>query len=118
MLDCRQVDCRCTDGNRCRFHQGYAEGSSYDGYVVTDSIRFGEFYHEGHDSFTYAFGCVKKETHYFYSQEADGILGLSAIDQGRKNANLFEPIYDTMFNAQLIKERSFSLCLGKNGGYL
>ena len=67
LYDCRETQCKCTDNSRCRFYQGYAEGSYYDGYVVSDSLGFGENYHEGHDGFTYTFGCVKRETHFFFS---------------------------------------------------
>ena len=77
LYDCRHTDCTCSDYNRCRFYQGYAEGSKYEGYLVSDQFYFGENYHFGQDAFTYTFGCVKLETKYFYSQDADGILGLS-----------------------------------------
>jgi hypothetical protein len=72
--------CQCADNNRCRFYQRYAEGSYYDGYVVTDQFHFGE---TGHEEFKYTFGCVKKETSYFYSQKVDGILGLSPKENQR-----------------------------------
>jgi hypothetical protein len=57
---------------------------------------------------------VKKETNYFYSQKADGILGM-ARSSGN---NLFRPIYDVMHDKGIIEKRMFSLCMGKNGGYL
>jgi hypothetical protein len=43
------------------------EGSLYDGYVVSDQLYFGENSHPTYDGFNYNFGCVKRETHYFYS---------------------------------------------------
>jgi len=57
----------CTDGDKCRFYQAYMEGSLYDGYVVSDQLYFGENSHPTYDGFNYNFGCVKRETHYFYS---------------------------------------------------
>ena len=66
--------------------------------------------------FNYTFGCVQTETKYFYTQEADGILGLSGEIPGQ-NLNRFEPIYEAMFEQKLIEKRQFSMCLGKNGGY-
>ena len=77
LFDCKKVDCKCDKDNRCRFYQGYAEGSRYEGYVAKDALYFGENFGED-DMFEYTFGCVHTETKYFYSQEADGILGLSS----------------------------------------
>ena len=82
-LTCDHSHCQCADNNRCRFYQGYAEGSYYEGYVVSDQIYFGNNYHFGQDALTYSFGCVKKETHYFYTQKVDGILGLSSRETTR-----------------------------------
>ena len=66
--------------------------------------------------FEYTFGCVHTETKYFYSQEADGILGLSQ-ERPATNDNLYEPIYDAMMEHDIIEKRQFAMCLGKNGGY-
>lgn len=115
--NCDAVDCRCTVEKKCRFYQGYAEGSHYEGFIAKDVLYFGENFHFGVDMFEYTFGCVKTETKYFYSQEADGILGLSA-DKASQNLNKFEPIYDVMYEQKIIEKRMFSMCLGKDGGYI
>ena len=39
------------------------------------------------------------------------------MSRGGGGKNLFTPIYDVMYDEQLIEKRMFSICLGKNGGY-
>ena len=63
------------------------EGSSYSGYLVQDKIYFGDEWHHGHDGIDFTFACVENETNHFYSQDADGILGM-----GMEHS----PIYDAM----------------------
>lgn len=79
-------------------------------------MYFGENFRYGIDMFEYTFGCVHTETKYFYSQEADGILGLSN-EKPSQNLNKFEPIYEVMQEQGIIDKKMFSMCLGKNGGY-
>jgi len=68
--------CTCTDSLKCKFYQGYMEGSSYEGFMVKDQVYFGDNFHDRHDAFMFAFGCVSRETNLFYNQVADGILGM------------------------------------------
>jgi hypothetical protein len=58
--------CQCVNGKKCRFYQGYMEGSSYSGFMVQDQVYFGDSWHDGHDAFMFSFGCVSKETNLFY----------------------------------------------------
>ena len=51
------------------------EGSSYTGFMVRDLLYFGTEA-DDEDGVDFVFGCVNKETKLFYTQEADGILGL------------------------------------------
>jgi len=39
-------------------------------------VLFGDNYKENHDKFNFVFGCIFKETNLFYTQKADGILGM------------------------------------------
>eukprot|EP00347_Sterkiella_histriomuscorum_P008791 403343737 len=109
------TDCpgNCYDQDKCMFNQRYGEGSSYSGFLVKDQVYFGDKYHDKDDAFNFTFGCVAEETHLFYSQEADGILGMT-----RRTSNpSMKPIYESMYENNLIDKKMFSLCLGKNGGY-
>ena len=56
----------CTDDRKCKFYQGYQEGSQYSGFMVKDSVYFGDEYHFGFDGFMFSFGCVAKETNMFF----------------------------------------------------
>lgn len=42
---CKNEQCQCTDGGKCRFGQSYLEGSSYEGFWVRDLVHFGDFFH-------------------------------------------------------------------------
>ena len=50
----------------------------YSGYFYEDLITFGDNYHHN-DSILTTFGCHRLETELFYTQKADGILGLGPI---------------------------------------
>lgn len=110
------VDNSCTfyEGSKCTFTQQYGEGSMYKGFLVKDIVHFGEQYHLGLDSFNFTFGCVTLETNLLYSQEADGILGMTRAAAASPH---MRPIFDLMYEQKLIETRIFSLCLGKDGGY-
>lgn len=110
----KEKSCTCVDGHKCRFYQGYMEGSSYSGFMVNDEVYFGDNFHEHHDAFMFTFGCVSKETNLFFKQKADGILGMGQGSQMQIKQQ--KPIWDAMMDDEIISKRMFSLCLGKNGG--
>lgn len=66
-FNCHKYKCSCTDEEKCKFYQGYMEGSSYSGFMVKDQVYFGDEYHLAHDAFMFTFGCVSKETNLFYN---------------------------------------------------
>ena len=101
---------RCMDHDKCEFSIRYGEGSSYYGFWVIDDVYFGS--HSGRDDVQrFQFGCVTRETKYFYTQEADGIMGLAT--NGNRDV---QPIYTHLYQKGLIEKDEFTLWLGKNGG--
>jgi Eukaryotic aspartyl protease len=57
---------------------------------------------------------VTAETNLFYYQEADGILGMT---KAAATSVHLRPIYDVMYEQNLIEKKLFTLCMGKDGGY-
>lgn len=60
---------KCQDD--CGFEVSYLEGSQYSGKRFRELVSF-----DGSDYFDMIIGCADKETNLFYSQKADGIVGL------------------------------------------
>jgi hypothetical protein len=81
--------------------------------MVRDEVRLST---EDSEAFPFSFGCVSKETNLFYDQIADGILGLG-MGHGL-GVQEQAPIYDAIQRAEVTDSKMFSLCLGKNGGFL
>jgi len=65
-------------------------------------VYFGNEY-DIYDKQTFQFGCVVKETNLFYTQEADGIMGLT-----RGSGNI-QPIYQQLYDQKLVEHNGFSL---------
>ena len=63
-------------------------------------MHFGEGYHATLDSFNFTFGCATRETHLFYLQEADGILGMT---KGNSASPQMRPIFEVMKERQIIE---------------
>eukprot|EP00922_Rhytidocystis_sp_ex-Travisia-forbesii_P034723 GHVS01051563.1.p1 GENE.GHVS01051563.1~~GHVS01051563.1.p1 ORF type:complete len:641 (-),score=99.04 GHVS01051563.1:1256-3109(-) len=97
------------DRNKCRYSQHYAEGSSINGFYVSDLVAIGSHQHSG-GGITYDFiGCHMVETNLFTTQEAAGIVGMSY----RRRAN--QPtLVDQLFT--VLEKKVFAICLSEDGG--
>ena len=104
---CKLVKSQCGSEKRCSFRTSYSEGSSLEGIYINELIHFGEDYlsNEGHMA---PIGCTTSENHLFFTQKADGIMGLA------NNENNFISVMDKV---GAIKKNIFSLCLAQVGGY-
>ena len=104
---CSLVTSLCNKDKQCGFSISYSEGSSLSGIYINDTIRVGDDYQneKGHHL---PIGCTVKENNLFFTQLADGIMGLSNSDK----------CFVTMlYNEKIIKRNLFSLCLSQYGGY-
>ena len=102
---CRLLNSRC-DGIKCSFSISYSEGSFLKGVYINQTIRFGEDYKNQKGHYV-PIGCTTKETHLFYSQDANGIMGLSNNDYNFVNI---------LYKFGAIERNVFSLCFSQLGG--
>ena len=105
---CKMVSskCRPDSHSNCTFSISYSEGSSLDGVFINELVRF------GNDSIAQEgkyipIGCTKTETHLFFKQEVNGIMGLS-----NNEYNFVEILY----KLGAIKRNIFSICYSQLGG--
>lgn len=112
LVQCNEgVSCSSCDNDVCGYSQSYAEGSSISGILVEDDIMFG-------DDFAYAhrvravFGCHRRETYLFRTQQVDGIMGLAQ----QKNNML--TLVDVLYKNQDIDSNVFAICFGKEDGVI
>ena len=104
---CRLVTSKCNGSTyQCSFSISYSEGSSLSGVYINEIVRFGENYKDQNGTFV-PIGCTTDENHLFYTQDANGIMGLANNDR-----NFVEILYT--FGA--IKANIFSLCFAQLGG--
>ena len=102
---CRLVKSYCGNGNKCSFKTSYSEGSSLEGIYINELIRFGEDYNLKIGSYS-PIGCTTSETHLFFTQKADGIMGLANTENnfifilekvGAINNSIFSLCFAQMF---------------------
>lgn len=104
---CKLVKSFCGKENKCSFKTSYSEGSSIEGIFINELIRFGEDYELKNGVFA-PIGCTTSENHLFFTQKADGIMGL---------ANNENNIISVFYKIGVIENNIFGLCLAQMGGY-
>eukprot|EP00922_Rhytidocystis_sp_ex-Travisia-forbesii_P046249 GHVS01068963.1.p1 GENE.GHVS01068963.1~~GHVS01068963.1.p1 ORF type:complete len:544 (-),score=92.53 GHVS01068963.1:89-1720(-) len=98
-----------TDRNKCRYSQHYAEGSSINGFFVSDVISIAGKSNKG---ITYDYiGCHMVETNLFTSQKAAGIVGVSF-----RRRQTQPTLMDELFT--VVQNKIFSVCFSEEGGEL
>jgi hypothetical protein len=99
------------------------ESSSIEGYMIEDEIIFEENINLIKPGTRVPFGCTIKENHLFYSQIADGIIGLGPgksinIKLSIISLHIIANLIGHLYSAGLIQSPTFSICLALNGGYM
>ena len=102
------VPSRCNSNSKsnCTFSISYSEGSSLNGIFIDEIIRFGENYSK-QEGKNIPIGCTTSETHLFYKQEVNGIMGLCNNDYNFVNI---------LYKLGAIQRNIFSLCYAQLGG--
>lgn len=103
---CKMVPSKCNSNSNCSFSISYSEGSSLNGIFINEIIRFGENYTKQKGK-NIPIGCTIQETHLFYKQEVNGIMGLCNNDYNFVNI---------LYKLGAIQRNIFCLCYAQLGG--
>ena len=108
---CNLVQSTTCVGHNCGFSISYSEGSSLGGIFSMQEVYF-EMINKTPNitkkSYKIPIGCTTKETHLFYTQLADGIMGLN---NGPKS------FVTLLYKNKIISKNLFTICLGQKDGY-
>ena len=97
---------QCREG-RCGYEQSYREGSSLSGNFFSDLVRIGN---PENPPVRATMGCHTDERKLFFSQKANGILGLAPHRTG-KTETMLEIIFGNF-------PKIFAICLSHEGGHM
>ena len=106
---CKQVTNKCqsvSHPKECSFTISYSEGSSLTGVYIYETLRFGNDY-KNKKGYKIPIGCTTDENHLFFTQDANGIMGL---------ANTENNFIEILYKNGAINNSIFSLCFAQLGG--
>ena len=106
---CKQVSSKChftSHPKECSFLISYSEGSSLSGVYINEFVRFGNNY-KNQTGHKVPIGCTTDENHLFFTQDANGIMGL---------ANHENNFIELLYKNGAIENNIFSLCFAQLGG--
>jgi len=108
----RSCSGRC-DRGKCTYYQGYTEGSAISGFWFKDYVRLGDAI-QHNPAVMGRMGCHQNENNLFYTQKANGILGIGPVARGGGRTLLQELFQDKAH----VHPSIFSICLAEWGGRL
>jgi len=109
--DCSSSSCS-SDRQHCTYHQGYTEGSSIGGWWFEDVLRIGDLF-QHNPPLRAPLGCHQEETKLFYTQKANGIMGIRQPPKG--SPTLLQRL---LHDRDHINADVFSMCIAESGGHL
>jgi len=114
----------CEQDGRCAYSEEYSEGSSISGHWFEDYLQLGDASTEN-PAVRARMGCHDSENKLFFSQRADGIMGLAPSGDISEGSNQAVPsdkmptVLDDLFkDRKHVDARIFSICLAEWGGLL
>lgn len=113
--DC-DSSCRsnCLDG-RCQYTESYSEGSSLSGSWFSDMVSVGNAVNSN-PPVRAQLGCHTMENRLFYTQRANGIMGLAPMQDSNSGPPTI--LQDLFHDKKHVDTRLFSMCLATWGGML
>jgi len=110
-IPCSGCHGHCRSGH-CSYSQSYTEGSSISGWWFRDQVHLGDTIQ--HNPPVYMnLGCHMDENRLFYTQRANGILGIRPPGRGAKTL-----LQELFADKAHIDSSVFALCLAEWGGRL
>lgn len=107
-VGCDSCKGSCKSGH-CSYSQSYTEGSSLSGWWFTDMVRIGDA-QQRNPPVQAKLGCHQNENNLFYTQKANGILGIAPSSGA---PTVLEELYR---DREHVEKRVFALCLAEWGG--
>jgi hypothetical protein len=102
------------DGWRCPYRETYAEGSEIAGMWFEDEVELGDAFSKN-PPVRATLGCHTNENKLFYSQRANGIMGLAPTTGVRGRPSFLESLFQ---DSAHVDTALFSICLATWGGRL
>lgn len=102
------------DGRRCPYKETYAEGSEISGMWFEDEVELGDSFSKN-PPVRVMLGCHTNENKLFYSQRANGIMGLAPTTGVKGHPSFLESLFG---DSDHVDTAVFSICLATWGGRL
>lgn len=105
---CRET---CQD-NYCPYKETYAEGSSISGFWFDDMVEIGDKFSQN-PPVRARLGCHTSENNLFYTQRANGIMGLAPTTGSASQPTILQQLFS---DRKHVNTEIFSICLAVWGG--
>ncbi|CAE7027005.1 nep2 [Symbiodinium natans] len=109
-----ELHCEHCFENRCQYTEKYSEGSSISGHWFEDYVKLGDVFQEN-PAVKARMGCHNSENKLFYTQQANGIMGLAPPEHKTATGNI---LHDLFRDKKHVDANRFAICMADWGGLL